>query len=128
MTMAACFEYSLAQSFSRLTVRFCWPRTCVSAGDMAFLSWRRFLVAYSLGRSGFRRRVVDAVGFRLVGRRALHLPPDPHIDRKRNRHDHRNTDSQYEKPPEHPHNAFKDSRWAPARTCAESQTDRRCSS
>jgi hypothetical protein len=67
--------------------------------------------------------VVEAIVFRFVGRRTLHLLPDPHIDRKRNRHDHHNTDSQYEKPPEHPHNVFKDSRCALATTCAASPTD-----
>lgn len=51
--------------------------------------------------------MVEAVELRSVGRRALHLPPDPHIERKRNRHDHRSTDSQYEKPPEHPHNLLR---------------------
>ena len=57
--------------------------------------------------------MVDDVGFRAMEGRALHLPPDSHIDPKRNRHDHQNTNSQNEKPPEHPHNALEDSRWAP---------------
>jgi hypothetical protein len=48
--------------------------------------------------------VVERVEFPFVGRRALHLPPNPHVDGQRNQHHHRRTDSQYEKPPEHPHN------------------------
>src|SRR5208283_263465 len=75
--------------------------------------------------SGLRRGVVEAVGFRFVRRRALHLLANPHIDRKRNRDDHHNTDSQDEKPPEHPHNVCKDSRCAPANTCAGSQINGR---
>ena len=51
--------------------------------------------------------MVEAVEFRSLGRRALHLPPDPHIYRKRDRHDHRNTQSQDEEPPEHPHSTFR---------------------
>lgn len=68
--------------------------------------------------------MVEAVEFRPVGRRALHLPPDPHVERKCNRHDHHSTDSKYEKPPKHPHNTFKDSRWAAAKLCPKSQTGR----
>src|ERR1700728_277274 len=90
---------------------------------MPFLfSWRRF-VADVGARSGSGRRVVERVGLRFMGRRTLHLSTDPHIDRKRNRHHYYNTDSQYEKPPEHPHNAFKDSRWVPAPMCPKSQND-----
>ena len=51
--------------------------------------------------------MIEAVQFRSVGGRALHLPPNPHVDRERNRNDNHGTDSQYEKPPEHPHNAFR---------------------
>ena len=51
--------------------------------------------------------MVEAVKFRFMGRRALHLPPDPNINRKRNRHDHCSTDSQDKKPPEHPHNVLR---------------------
>ena len=46
---------------------------------------------------------------------------DPHIERKSDQHHHRGTDSQYEEPPEHPHNAFKNSRWAVRATCAPRQ-------
>ncbi len=56
------------------------------------------------GRSGLWRRVVEVIDFRFVGRRAVHLTPDPHVNSKGNRHYHRSTDSQYEEPPEHPHN------------------------
>jgi hypothetical protein len=49
--------------------------------------------------------MVEAVKLRSMGSRALHLPPDPHINRKPNRHDDHGTESQYEKPPKHPHNA-----------------------
>ena len=68
--------------------------------------------------------MVEAVEFRSVGRRALHLPPNPHIDRKRNGHDHHGTDSQYEKPPEHPHNPFRiaDGR---RRKCAQNEEEAR---
>jgi len=65
--------------------------------------------------------VVEPVALRSLGRRALDLPPDPHVERKHNRHDHHSTDSQDEKPPEHPHNAIKDSRWAPTRMGTGSQ-------
>ena len=85
------------------------------------------------GRSDFRRRVVDDVGFRAMEGRALHLPPDSHVDPKRNRHDHQNTDSQNEKPPEHPHNTLEDSRWAAPHdvielTGPQSQMQKRASS
>src|SRR5208282_415378 len=109
--MATCF------AISRDLVG--WPRTWVSTLDMAFLP-----CGGCRGRSGLRRRgVVEAVEFRSVGRRALHLPPDPHIERKRNRHDHRSTDSQYEKPPQHPHSTFRiaDRR---QRKCAQNEEER----
>ena len=51
--------------------------------------------------------MVNTAEFRFMGRRAIHLPPDSHVERERNRHDHRGTDSQYEEPPEHPHNALR---------------------
>jgi len=38
--------------------------------------------------------VVEGVKFRSVGGGTLHLPAYPHINRERNRHDDRNTDSQ----------------------------------
>ncbi len=51
--------------------------------------------------------MVEAVEFRSVGCGALHLPPDPHIEGKRGAHHYGRTDSQYEEPPEHPHNPFR---------------------
>src|SRR5260370_36943786 len=86
-----------------------WPKTWVAALDMAFLSQWKIKSAYQTlcGGSSLRRRVVESVKVRSVGRRALHLPPDPHIKPERNRHDDRGTDSQNEEPPEHPHNALR---------------------
>jgi hypothetical protein len=51
--------------------------------------------------------VIESVEFGSMGGGATHLPSHPNINRKRDRHYDRNTDSQNEKPPEHPHNAFR---------------------
>ncbi len=51
--------------------------------------------------------MVEVVGFRFGGCRALHLPPYPHIESHGNRHHRHGTDSQDKKPPEHPHNLLR---------------------
>ena len=92
-TIAACFTQSRLASLPCPTTPV-WSRTWLASFDMAFLSSRQ-TPKYANGSTSNLRvgRTIEAFQFRFVGRRRLHLPPDPHKNRERNRNHHRRTDS-----------------------------------
>jgi len=64
------------------------PQWLAESGSL-LSTWLSFLVGRHFDANGSTSnlrvgRTIEAFQFRLVGRRGLHLPPDPHKYRKRN--------------------------------------------